>query len=81
MAPTTVRVKAPQKTPNILFLLQIKIYLGLLLAIFVSLISTSPLPSASPDPITGVEMMTTGYMMTTAGTMMAAALLAKGISR
>merc|ERR1712106_414356 len=45
------------------------------LGVFSSIFST-PIPAA--DPFTGMQMMTTGYMMTTAGSMMAAALLAKG---
>ena len=44
---------------------------------YLSIISSIPIPAA--DPFTGMEMMTTGYMMTAAGSMMAAALLAKGI--
>ena len=44
---------------------------------YLSIISSIPIPAA--DPFTGMEMMTTGFMMTAAGSMMAAALLAKGI--
>ena len=53
------------------------ICLLVILAPYLSIISSSPIPAA--DPFTGMEMMTTGYMMTAAGSMMAAALLAKGI--
>ena len=48
-----------------------------ILSPYLSIISSTPIPAA--DPFTGLEMMTTGYMMTAAGSMMAAALLAKGI--
>ena len=53
------------------------ICLLVILVPYLSIISSTPIPAA--DPFTGMEMMTTGYMMTAAGSMMAAALLAKGI--
>ena len=52
------------------------ICLLVILAPYLSIISSTPIPAA--DPFTGMEMMTTGYMMTAAGSMMAAVLLAKG---
>ena len=53
------------------------ICLLVILVPYFSIISSTPIPAA--DPFTGMELMTTGYMMTAAGSMMAAALLAKGI--